>query len=69
MPIRVKLRPDVMAAIREWNLSTKGRHTGGAGVISDPALINKLTNLSLPGEDINDTILRIINGTASLSHH
>jgi hypothetical protein len=58
----VKIRPEVVRALQEWNLKRHGRDVPmSLTYLSDPELLERLRILSLPCEDVNDTILRLIN--------
>jgi hypothetical protein len=66
----ITLRPEVSAALGEWNRARYGRGVHSEGVITDPEAIERLERLSLPGEDLNDTIMRIIaSGGAGVMIH
>lgn len=64
-PISINLRPDVQAALREWNIRTVGRGMQATGRITDHEVIAELMRLALPNEDLNDTILRMLQGRSS----
>jgi hypothetical protein len=57
---RIKLRPDTIAALRRYNLKTVGREIDDSPEVTDPEVIERLIELSFPGEDIDDTILRLL---------
>lgn len=56
----IKLRPEVMEALAEWNEKQTGRGVDATGEITDPEVIERLESLAFPGEDLNDTILRLL---------
>jgi hypothetical protein len=60
----IKLRPDVRAALEEFNLRTTGRGIDGSS-ITDPEIIDWLQKLTWPGGDLNDTILQLLQGLSS----
>ena len=64
-----KLRPDVSDALREFNMRTTGRGMEKRGVVDDPEVIERLVALAKPGEDLNDTILRVLQGNTSSQKH
>jgi hypothetical protein len=39
------------------------------GFVTDPEVIAKRESLAIPGEDLNDTILRFLRGSASSELH
>ena len=55
------LRPEVIEALKEWNEREVGRGVSGSGTVDDPEVLERLNALSFQGEDLNDTILRILN--------
>lgn len=62
------LRPEVSAALGEWNERQVGRGVSNQGRVTDPEVLERLVNLAFPGEDLNDTILRLLNqGGASVN--
>ena len=57
----VRLRPDVVNALRAWNLEKYGQGVEGPAIMTDPESIAFLEEYAMPGEtDLNDTILRLI---------
>jgi hypothetical protein len=46
-------------------MSTRGRPLAATGSVTDPEVIARLEALAMPGEDLNDTILRVLRGNAS----
>ena len=68
----LKLRPDIIEALHEYSLKVVGLGMQKTSYVTDPAVIERLTKLALPNEDLNDTILRLIrilNKTASIARH
>ncbi len=65
----IKLREDVIDALRQYNLQTMGRGINARGYVTDPEVIRRLEGLAFPGEDLNDTILRVLDGRASGKIH
>jgi hypothetical protein len=63
----IRLRPDVQQALREYNLRTVGRDMNARGIVDDPEVITRLVRLAMPGEEINDTILRLLRGNVSVA--
>jgi hypothetical protein len=61
----IKIRSDVSAALHDYNMRTTGRALDPTGFVTDPEVIERLKLLAMPGEDLNDTILRLLRGTAS----
>ena len=61
----IRLRPDVQQALHDYNMRTVGRSLNATGFVTDPDIIARLEALSLQGEDLNDTILRILRGNVS----
>jgi hypothetical protein len=61
----IKIRADVAQALHDYNMSTRGRGLAPNGVVTDPEVIDRLEALAMPGEDLNDTILRVLRGNAS----
>lgn len=59
------LRPEVLEALREWNQRTQGRGMIYKSVVDDPATIARLQKLAFTGEDLNDTLLRMLRGESS----
>lgn len=58
---RLILRPDVIEAVREFNIRKYGRGVSNKPDITDQEVIERLEALAFPGEDLNDTILRTLN--------
>jgi hypothetical protein len=56
---RLKLTPEAVNALREYNLKTTGRGVTPDPYIRDPQVIERLGNLSMPGETPSDVILRV----------
>ena len=65
----IKIRPDVQEALHEYNMSKTGRGLDATGFVTDPEVIARLESLALPNEDLNDTILRCLRGSASSELH
>jgi hypothetical protein len=61
----IKMRPDVQRALHEYNMSTTGRALDPRGIVDDPEVIARLERMAMPGEDLNDTILRLLRGNVS----
>jgi hypothetical protein len=64
----IKLRPQTLAALREYNRQTCGRGVADLAV-SDPQVIAHFEAIAIPGEDLDDTILRVLRGAASDKVH
>ena len=56
----IKLRPEVSEALRQYNLEVNGRGMDVLGTVCDPEVIARLEALAMPNEDLNDTILRLL---------
>ena len=61
----IKIRSDVAQALHDYNMRTRGRPLAPTGFVTDPDVIARLEALAMPGEDLNDTILRVLRGNAS----
>jgi hypothetical protein len=63
--MQIRLKPETYAALQEYNLRTDGRGLKQTFEIDDEVL-ERLTLLAMPGEDIDSTIIRLLNnpGTA-----
>ena len=61
----IRIRPDVQRALHDYNMSTMGRPLNATGFVTDLEVIARLEALAMPGEDLNDTILRVLRGNAS----
>ncbi len=64
-PKKIRIRPEVSAALGEWNMQQTGRGINATGYVTDPEVIARLVGLALPGEDFNDTIMRVLRGGVS----
>jgi hypothetical protein len=61
----IKIRADVQQALHDYDMRTKRRGLDATGIVTDPEVIERLDALAMPGADLNDTILRILRGSAS----
>jgi hypothetical protein len=66
----IKLKPATIEAIHDWWLRTHGETLTRSGdILQDPRVIERLFQFSIPGESVDDTILRVIRGGASRAIH
>ncbi len=61
----IKIRADVQQALHDFNMKTVGRGLAPTGFVTDPEVIDRLERMAMPGEDLNDTILRLLRGNVS----
>jgi hypothetical protein len=64
-----KMRPSVFEALRAWYRETYGMDMKDTNQLLRQETIERLEELAIPGEDLNDTILRVIIGNASTAKH
>ncbi len=63
------LRKDVQDALRAFNLRTIGHDMEPNRVITDPIVVARVHKMALPGEDPNDTILRLLRKDGWITTH
>lgn len=65
--IGIKLTKEAAQALNDWNYENYGRRISGDPIITDPESIKLLQNLSMPGESLSDTIVRLYRQGGALS--
>jgi hypothetical protein len=57
--IGFKLTKEAAQALNDWNRENYGRGASGEAIITDPESIKRLQQLAMPGESLNDVIVRL----------
>lgn len=65
---RFKLTKEAVQALSKWNLENYGRGVDADAepYITDPEAIERLQNLSMPGESLSDVIVRLFRQGGAL---